>query len=175
MDDHRVHAFSMVLRRRERLRTTLRETLAAQQAQHAQALSRLADQEDEVARLAETLAGHEARIGALLEGGAAVRIAELLVWHEHLDAAEKRRGDALAVLDQRQREVAAAERQLAATRAECMRNDARIDLCREKIEALRRQAQARADDAEDEEAEERAVARGRRGSRSRTSIETMGG
>jgi len=84
MADPRLKAFAMVTRRLERLQSSLRETLAAQQKQRDDAISQVEQQTGEVARASGRVLEHEARIDALLNGGRAVRIEELLNWEDHL-------------------------------------------------------------------------------------------
>jgi chromosome segregation ATPase len=63
------------------------------------------------------------------------------------------------MLQRLQEAVAAIEAKLAATRLDIVRHDTRVELCDARIDGLRREAEMRADDLQDEEAEEAFVGR----------------
>ncbi|MFP3186751.1 MAG: hypothetical protein RXS25_39295, partial [Paraburkholderia sp.] len=143
----------------ERLQSSLRETLAAQQKQRDDAISQVEQQTGEVARASGRVLEHEARIDALLNGGRAVRIEELLNWEDHRAQAVERRAALIGVLGQMREAVAQIDGKIAQTRAEIMRNDVRLDLCKERVARLHAHAQTQLEDLQDEEAEEGVVNR----------------
>ncbi|MGQ7932821.1 hypothetical protein [Paraburkholderia sp. D1E] len=159
MADPRLKAFAMVTRRLDRLQSGLRETLAAQQKQRDKAIVEVERQTQEVARAADELRAHEARIDALLNGSRAVRIDDLLSWEDHRAQAVERRATQVGVLAQLRDAVTQIDLKIAQARTEIMRNDVRLDHCKERIAKLHAQAQTRADDIQDEEAEEGVVNR----------------
>jgi hypothetical protein len=159
MADPRLKAFAMVTRRLDRLQLGLRETLAAQQKQRDKAIAEVERQTLEVARATDELRAHEARIDALLNGTRTVRIDDLLSWEDHRAQAVERRAAQVGVLGQVRDAVTQIDLKIAQTRTEIMRNDVRLDHCKERIAKLHAQAQTQADDIQDEEAEEGVVNR----------------
>jgi type III secretion system HrpB7-like protein len=159
MADPRLKAFAMVTRRLKRLKSDMRETLAAQQKQRDLAIAEVERQTQEVARATDELRAHEARIDALLTGSRAVRIDDLMSWEDHRGQAVGRRATQLGALAQLRDALTQIDQKIARTRTEIMRNDARLDRCGARVAQLHAQAQTRADDIQDEEAEEGVVNR----------------
>jgi type III secretion system HrpB7-like protein len=159
MKDSRTRAFALVTRRLERVDKQLRETLASQQARQQEVQQQLIDQQDAVTQARRELARHEARIDALLDGRRPVRIDELLGWQEQRAFAVAQCDVQLQTLARVQNELTQIDAQAARTRHAILRNDARLDICKKHAAALQAQAQTRADDAQDEDAEEGLVAR----------------
>jgi type III secretion system HrpB7-like protein len=159
MKDPRTRAFALVTRRLARVDKRLRETLSAQQARLQEAHQQLADQQDAVAQARRELARHESRIDALLDGRRLVRIDELLGWQDQRAGAVAQCDAQLQTLARMRDELAQIDAQAARTRHAILRNDARIDICRKHVAASEVEAQTRADDAQDEDAEEGLVAR----------------
>ncbi|MFM0039069.1 hypothetical protein PQQ53_31385 [Paraburkholderia strydomiana] len=159
MTSPQLKAFSMVKRRLERARDKLRDTLAHQQIERDEANAQVATQRQEVARATGDVERIEARIDSLLDGRCAVRIDEMLSWQETLAQSLAQRTAALGMLQRLQEAVAAIEAKLAATRLDIVRHDTRVELCDARIDGLRREAEMRADDLQDEEAEEAFVGR----------------
>jgi chromosome segregation ATPase len=159
MKDARFKAFSMIRSRIERARTALRETLATQQNERDEASAKLADQQDVLARAAAEVERREARIDSLLDGTRPVRIEELLDWQKLLADAVTQRAHELDTLARMRDALGAIEEKIAATRTAIVRHDVRIDMCNTRLDALRREAEARADEVQDEESEEAFVAR----------------
>lgn len=159
MKDPHTRAFALVTRRLERVDKQLRETLSAQQAHSLEVRQQLVDQQDAVAQARRELTRHDSRIDALLDGHRPVRIDELLGWQDQRASAVAQCDAQLQTLARVRDELAQIDVQVARTRHAILRNDARIDICRKHVAALQAQAQARADDAQDEDAEESLVAR----------------
>jgi type III secretion system HrpB7-like protein len=159
MKDPRTRAFALVTRRLERVDKQLRETLSAQQAHLQEARRQLVDQQDAVAQARRELMRHDSRIDALLDGHRPVPIDELLAWQHQRTSAVAQCDAQLQTLARVRDELAQIDAQVARTRHAILRNDARIDICRKHVATLQAQAQARADDAQDEDAEEGLVAR----------------
>lgn len=157
--DARAKAFTTIMRRLQRARDALRETLAQQQGERDDAQAQVATQQQVLARAAAEAARREARIDNLLDGSRAVRIEELLDWQATLaDAVEQRRSE-LTALQRMQDNVIEIDGNIAATRSGIVRHDTRIELCHARLDGLRREAGLRAEDAQDEEAEEAFVGR----------------
>ncbi|MFC0402814.1 hypothetical protein [Paraburkholderia rhizosphaerae] len=159
MKDALMRSYGVVMRRLERVDRKLRETLAAQRACEGDAQQQVCNQQDNVARANDELARHEVRIEGMMNGQRALRIDELLGWQEQRARTASERDALLLTLAQLRDTLAQIGEQIAQTRSAILRNDARIDLCKKRVTALRAQAQNRADDAQDEESEEGAVAR----------------
>lgn len=173
MKDARANAFSIIKGRLERARGTLRDTLAAQQNEREEAHAQVLAQQDSVADAAALVERRTARIDGLLDGRRAVRIEELLDWQASLADALAQRTRELDTLQRLRDAEASLEQKIAATRHAIMRHDVRIELCVSRMDALRRAAQALADDAQDEESEEAFV--GRRIARAAAQRQASGG
>lgn len=159
MSDPRLKAFAMVMRRLDRLRSSLRDTLTAQQQERDDATLRVEQQNREIARATDDLLAREKRVDSLLNGGKSVRIEELLSLEEHRGEAVVRRAALVAELGKLRDALAQADQKIEQTRAAIMRNDARVDLCKARVAKLHALAQTALDDMQDEEAEEGVVNR----------------
>jgi type III secretion system HrpB7-like protein len=155
----RVAALQLTIGRRERLERRLQAALIAARAAHAEALAQRDAQLARTEAEREQLRGFHARIAQMMTGGSAVRLAELNATMRYADVVAVRvqqmEGE-LAAIDTTLRgkadELAAATRALAVNRS-------RIDLCGERIAHLHVELDRQATDAEDDEAEEIALAR----------------
>jgi len=155
----RMTALQLTIGRRERLERRLQAALIAARAAHAEALAQRDVQLARTEAEREQLRGFHARIAQMMTGGSAVRLAELNATMRYADVVAVRvqqmEGE-LATLDTvlrgRADELAAATRALALNRS-------RIDLCGERIAHLHIELDRQATDAEDDEAEETALAR----------------
>lgn len=155
----RIAALTRTTERRERLEETLRAALAARREEAAQLAAQRDGKAAEVQQARETLAECHARIGEMMGGSAAFSLADLNAAMRYAEVVADRvrvlEADLAALIEAceaKQQEIATAVRAIA-------NNRGRIELCNERIAALRRRDDEAASDAADEEAEEAALAR----------------
>ncbi|GAB6851285.1 type III secretion protein [Paraburkholderia kururiensis] len=155
----RIAALTRTTERRERLEETLRAALAARREEAVQLAAQRDGKAAEVQQARETLAQCHASIGDMMGGSAAFSLADLNAAMRYAEVVADRvrvlEADLAALIaacEAKQQEIVTAVRAIA-------NNRGRIELCNERIAALRRRDDEAASDAADEEAEEAALAR----------------
>ncbi|MCP1119702.1 hypothetical protein [Robbsia andropogonis] len=154
-----VKGFHVVMQRLERLARTLRETLATERAALVDARTCESEQRARIEDAEGELAGVDARIDMLLSGAQAVRIDDVLAWQDQRMTQAKKKDALVADLPRLEAVVQACEADVARTQRAILQNEARLDVCRKRIDALHLAAQRVEDDVADDEAEEGAVVR----------------
>ena len=157
----RVAALQLTVGRRERLEHALRATLAQAREAHTQAAARRDEQRERVESEREQLRGYHERIAAMMMGGV-LSLAELNATMRYADVCAARLQQSENELAAREADVRDKAQALAAASRAVAVNRSRIELCGERIAALRGAVERHAAEAADDEAQETALARLRR-------------
>ncbi|ALX16825.1 hypothetical protein P350_34885 [Burkholderia cepacia JBK9] len=155
----RIAALKRAGARRERMEPELRGALDAHRREHAELQARV---ERTMARLAELdaiAAQQRARIAGMMTGTAPFAIDDFDGCRRYLEVIETQARATQAELDTHRDAMAAKDEQVAQARRAIAQNRGRIDLCRTRTTQLERSLDRIELDAEDEAAEELALAR----------------
>ncbi|AIC89528.1 type III secretion protein HrpB7 [Burkholderia thailandensis USAMRU Malaysia  len=170
MSSRKQRAFETLLARREQRGAKLRAEQGAQRAQRDAAAAELAQGEAH-AKL-DAANRYAARVDAMAAGHAPFAIGDYAACRRYRDALLDEHALASAQCERLRAALRAVVDQLAATARRIARNDAQIDVVRERVRRLARAAEAAAEDMQDEDIEEGVLAR--RLAAARASNETFG-
>ncbi|MGZ2749279.1 type III secretion protein HrpB7 [Burkholderia stagnalis] len=152
-------AFETLLARREQRGVKLREAQAAQRAERDAAAAELAQGEAHAHAKLDAANRYAARVDAMAAGHAPFAIGDYTACRRYRDALLDEHALANAQCARLRAALQAKLDQLAATARRIARNDAQIDVVRERVRRLARAADAAAEDVQDEEIEEGVLAR----------------
>ncbi|AHI66638.1 type III secretion protein HrpB7 [Burkholderia thailandensis] len=172
MSSRKQRAFETLLARREQRGAKLRAEQGAQRAQRDAAAAELAEGEAHAHAKLDAANRYAARVDAMAAGHAPFAIGDYAACRRYRDALLDEHALASAQCERLRAALRAAVDQLAATARRIARNDAQIDVVRERVRRLARAAEAAAEDMQDEEIEEGVLAR--RLAAARASNETFG-
>ncbi|MXN76862.1 type III secretion protein HrpB7 [Burkholderia sp. 4701] len=159
MKNRTQRAFETLLARREQRGAKLREAQAAQRAERDAAAAELAQGEAHAHAKLDAANRYAARVDAMAAGHAPFLIGDYTACRRYRDALLDEHAIANAQCARLRAALQAKLDQLAATARRIARNDAQIDVVRERIRLLARAAEAAAEDVQDEEIEEGVLAR----------------
>ncbi|RQQ61002.1 type III secretion protein HrpB7 [Burkholderia stagnalis] len=152
-------AFETLLARREQRGAKLRDAQAAQRAERDAAAAELAQGEAHAHAKLDAANRYAARVDAMAAGHAPFTIGDYAACRRYRDVLLDEHALASAQCARLRAALQAKLDQLAATARQIARNDAQIDVVRERIRQLARAADAAAEDVQDEEIEEGVLAR----------------
>ncbi|KVN39653.1 type III secretion system protein [Burkholderia pyrrocinia] len=152
-------AFETLLARREQRGVKLREAQAAQRAERDAAAAELAQGEAHAHAKLDAANRYAARVDAMAAGHAPFAIGDYTACRRYRDALLDEHALANAQCARLRAALQSKLDQLAATARRIARNDAQIDVVRERVRRLARAADAAAEDVQDEEIEEGVLAR----------------
>ncbi|WP_175951994.1 type III secretion protein HrpB7 [Burkholderia sp. BCC0405] len=152
-------AFETLLARREQRGAKLRTEQAAQRAGRDAAAAELAQGEAHAHAKLDAANRYAARVDAMAAGHAAFAIGDYAACRRYRDVLLDEHTLARAQCARLHAALQARTEQLAATARRIARNDAQIDVVRERIRRLACAAEAVAEDVQDEEIEEGVLAR----------------
>ncbi|MDR6494359.1 type III secretion protein [Paraburkholderia sp. 22099] len=155
----RVAALGHTVSRRGRLDTRLQAALTARRDAHAQAVARHDAQRERVELAGDELRAYRERVARMMSGGSAFQLADLNATMRYADVVAARVQQLESELAALETAMRAAAEELAAAARALANNRGRMDLCRERIDTLRRSLDQHAADEADEDAEETALAR----------------
>lgn len=155
----RITALKRASARRERMETELRGELDARRREQAELQSRADETAARLAELEAIAAHHRARIAGMMTGAEPFSIDVFEGCRRYLEVVDAQVLEAQAEFDTRRQEVVAKDEQIAAARRAIAQNRGRIDVCRKRTKQLEQTLDQIALDAEDEAAEELALAR----------------
>ncbi|ABC34524.1 type III secretion protein HrpB7 [Burkholderia thailandensis] len=172
MSSRKQRAFETLLARREQRGAKLRAEQGAQRAQRDAAAAELAQGEAHAHAKLDAANRYAARVDAMAAGHAPFAIGDYAACRRYRDALLDEHALASAQCERLRAALRAVVDQLAATARRIARNDAQIDVVRERVRRLARAAEAAAEDMQDEDIEEGVLAR--RLAAARASNETFG-
>ncbi|MDB5787001.1 type III secretion protein [Caballeronia mineralivorans] len=155
----RIAALRRARSRRERMEADLRAVLEARRREHAELQARAGEAEASVARLDTIARDHRERIAGMMTGSEPFSIDIFEACRRYLEIVDAQLGEAQAALQACVDAVAAKAGEMAAARCAIALNRGRIDVCRDRAKQLEKSLDQIAADAEDEAAEELALAR----------------
>ncbi|AOJ06520.1 type III secretion protein HrpB7 [Burkholderia mayonis] len=159
MKPRKQRAFETLLARREQRGAKLRAEQTAQRAERDAAAAELAEGEAHARAKLDAANRYAARVDAMAAGRAPFAIADYAACRRYRDALLDEHAFADAQCVRLRAALQAKLDQLAATARRLARNDAQIDVVRERVRRLARAADAAAEDVQDEEIEEGVLAR----------------
>lgn len=159
MSSRKQRAFETLLARREQRGAKLRAEQGTQRAQRDAAAAELAEGEAHAHAKLDAANRYAARVDAMAAGHAPFAIGDYAACRRYRDALLDEHALASAQCERLRAALRAAVDQLAATARRIARNDAQIDVVRERVRRLARAAEAAAEDMQDEEIEEGVLAR----------------
>ncbi|MGC3028955.1 type III secretion protein HrpB7 [Burkholderia sp. DN3021] len=159
MRNPKQRAFETLLARREQRGAKLRTEQAAQRAERDAAAAEFAQGEAHAHAKLDAANRYAARVDAMAAGHAAFAIGDYAACRRYRDVLLDEHTLASAQCARLHAALQARIEQLAATARRIARNDAQIDVVRERIRRLACAAEAAAEDVQDEEIEEGVLAR----------------
>ncbi|MCR4468320.1 type III secretion protein [Burkholderia sp. SCN-KJ] len=155
----RIKALKRASDRRERMETELRAALDARRRERVELQAHVDEATARVAELDAIAVHHRGRIAGLMTGEEPFSITVFDGCRRYLEVVDAQVRDARMELDARRDAVASKDEEIAAARRAIAQNRGRIDVCRERTKQLEQALDQVALDAEDEAAEELALAR----------------
>ncbi|ATF32313.1 type III secretion protein HrpB7 [Burkholderia thailandensis] len=155
----RQRAFETLLARREQRGARLRAEQAALRAERDAAAAELAQGEAHAHAKLDAANRYAARVDAMAAGHAPFAVGDYAACRRYRDALLDEHALASTQCAGLRAALQAKLDQLAATARRIARNDAQIDVVRERIKQLARAAEAAAEDTQDEDIEEGVLAR----------------
>jgi type III secretion system HrpB7-like protein len=155
----RIAALNRSVIRRLKLDEQLREQLTARRTEHAQLVKQSQDQLARVQVEQATLHSYEQKVNTLTNGTQAFSLNDFNDYRLCIGIAAERVGTESAKLDELESHLSTAASAISETQHEIAQNNARIDTCRERVSAIKRELEIADENATDEEAEELAAAR----------------
>ena len=159
MKDRRLATFKAMLERRRRLGETLRGTLSAQRAAHAELLEQEGQAKAALDAEAAQLAEYDKRLTAMLSSAAPLSIPLFTHCGEYRGVVAERHAAARTEWTKLCKAAKKKESEMIETRRQILRNDGQIDVYERRIAQLARAAEQAVEDAQDEEVEESMAAR----------------
>ncbi|PLZ00297.1 type III secretion system protein [Burkholderia sp. WAC0059] len=154
MKDRSLEAFGVVLARRRRLDRKLNESLSALNAEEAGLEEQETARRAELAAQTAKLEAQDARIAAMRTGDVPFSVREFNECRRYRDVLGERCGAFEAQWRQARDALAAKQDEVAKMRKAILANQSRIEVYDGRVVMLRRLAEQRADEAQDEEAGE---------------------